>query len=241
MVGWAHQTNYQLVLPQVVKQHPLYAQNYHGLGLKPKNFTILDNGAAELGTPLPWNELIQIGLQVKAKEIVLPDVYMDAEGTKKLLIEWEEWYGRHLPVPFTYMAVVHGQSWQEWMGMIAWYSDKYWVDTLGIPRHLLETCGDSRIRVKLAALIEELYPGRFKLHMLGTNPEHMDEVVHLGRMDNIRGIDTSAPFVYAYSGHQLDCGKPFKRPEAYFDMRGILFDYALVETNVMILERWARG
>lgn len=237
--------DYHLVLPQVALEYPKYMDFYKKLGSK--KYMILDNGAAELGSPLPWNKIVQVGEVIGAHELVLPDVYMDNAGTKKAVQAWED-YDYHHDYPlsraeggrFNYMAVVTGEDFQECMKLVTWYENKKYITALGLPRHLVTTI-NATARATLAEMVNKLYPNRFELHMLGTNSHYMREVQLLGQLPYVRGIDTSAPFNYAYDGYRVDATREINRPKDYFDIRENVIDQQLIDTNITILNTWAYG
>jgi hypothetical protein len=243
MISSAQYTDYQLVLPQIVNQYPKYEDGYRHLTVR-GDFIILDNGAAELGSPLPWTKILSAARHVGANELVLPDVYRDPIGTKQAVQAWEDYDNSVTKLgtepKYKYMAVVAGHNYQDIMKLVSWYYNKSYITTLGIPRHFVETV-DARARIKIAYMINELYPDRFEMHMLGTNPMWMAELKEFKVLDFVRGVDTSAAFVYAYSGHRVDCGKCFTRPSFYFDLPEKVIDWTLVLENIKIMEEWING
>jgi hypothetical protein len=232
-------TDYHLALPQVALESNLYQVTYAELSFA-GDYIILDNGAAELGNPLPWDKIMEVSSFINPQELVLPDVYKDPEGTKKAVQAWEDYdhrgdIGRLRD--YKYMAVVAGATYQNCMKLVSWYANKPYINTLGIPRHFVNTIG-MRARIQLAGMIHDLYGDRFELHMLGTNPTWMEELKEFKGMHIVRGVDTSAPFNYAFHGSYVNSGRHFSRPTGYFELPASAFNTDVARTNIAIMKGW---
>ena len=88
------------------------------------------------------------------------------------------------------------------------------------------------------------YPGT-KAHLLGLNRTYPQDVAIAARdfRNTVSGVDTDAPFVWAYNGDEL--GKVvdinYQRPTLYFQMTADQFPVDLVNKNIRTLLEWARG
>jgi hypothetical protein len=240
-MAWTAVDNYHLILPQNWR-NPLHEQACAQRWLE-GGFFILDNGAAE-GLTFSQQEIVDIAWRYRCQEIVLRDVMNDAEATEKLVEEDIEFFGL---TSRSLMAVVQGKTVQECKELIDLYvlgMDAV-VNTIGIPRHLITTIGDGddAIRVSLASHIRRISQ-RVNIHLLGTCPDYITELKDFGktfRRLGVRGIDTSAPFVYAYNESWIGDGDVCVRPKDYFNMTQKYFDERLVQQNIDTLTRWVHG
>jgi hypothetical protein len=139
------------------------------------------------------------------------------------------------------MAVVQGTE----LRMLKYCVHKFAesrVDVLGIPRHTLTTTNNKSIRIEVANWVEQTYPGRFEIHLLGTNPEWLGEVAAVRKYaDHVRSVDSSLPFNYAIARKSLrDCRDVVHRPDYYFEedwSRRV--DVRLLQDNITTFMEWA--
>jgi hypothetical protein len=234
--------NYKLILPMHWNNQGHYEATM--LNHRRGGFTILDNGVAE-GMGVPFKEIQDLARRYCVNEVVLPDVIGDAEATRAAV---EAIMAQMDHTSWGYMGVVQGTSFAELRAMADFYGGLqggWGVQCIGIPRHLLSTIGEEDIRYQLASYIRSR-DSRIGIHLLGTNPECMSELRHLGelfRSIGVRGVDTSAPFVYAQAhvASWIGGGNTIKRPEDYFDLSRGDFDRAVLAQNLDTLVRWVHG
>jgi hypothetical protein len=187
---WMLETNYQLLLPShfgIGNYNEVVAQC-----AERGDYIILDNGAAE-GLPIDDAEdLYDVARKYRATEVVIPDVYGDMQGTL------EKFKGWAFNESFKHMAVVAAQNVDEALTLIDAYLNEPLVDTIGLPRLLLETCNASIRYYLVGYLSDHMETTGVEVHLLGTYPGFMNELHGLEVFANagVRGIDTSAPFVY---------------------------------------------
>jgi len=234
--------NYKLILPMHWQDQGHYDATM--LNHRRGGFTILDNGVAE-GMQTDFMELQNIARRYHVNEIVLPDVMGDMSATKEAVeavreqISWND--------PWGYMGVVQGTTFSDLCALADFYGSMqggWGIQCIGIPRHLLSTV-DPDIRYHVARHIRS-QDSRIGIHLLGTNPEHMDELRRLGdlyRGIQVRGVDTSAPFVYAQAHIASWIGgmNVIKRPEGYFDLKRSEFDRTVLIQNLDTVVRWVHG
>jgi hypothetical protein len=138
------------------------------------------------------------------------------------------------------MAVAQGQTVRELEQCIEMYVDLDTVNTIGIPRLIMDSLGKTA-RLDLAAWIRTKYGERFKIHLLGTNPLWVKEVYYAAKYHPyIRSVDTSLPYNYAIAGEKVDdTNVVVKRPAGYFekDWRPLL-DLGLVTHNEQVMKSW---
>lgn len=211
LLHYTNNTNYQLVLPQVLRADPSYAAHYTRSDL---GFKILDNGAAE-GALASVEELFRWAKAISADEIVVPDVLHDLHGTVNAARNFEM-YTASYP-DYGYMAVAQGQSITEVIQCIDRFGELDYITTIGIPRHLVDK--GSQTRASLAEYTAKTLPDR-SIHCLGMNVRDTMEVERLAKTGVVRGVDTSMPFFLGMWGFDLrrdNCAGAY-RPTNYFQM-----------------------
>jgi hypothetical protein len=204
---------------------------------------ILDNGAFE-GEPVPDDRLMLLATSSGLlDEVVVPDVLGDVVGTLEKVRQFESVVksaGAHAPKH--YMGVVQGETYTECVECIEQLTEYSYITTLGIPKHLLATVGPKEIRLMLAAYIEERYKRRLSTHFLGSSPIWPSELREAARF-NVRSMDTSMPFVFAYYNQRIQDDISFscmERPPKYFLQPKSAFNNVLWD-NISIMRRWASG
>lgn len=237
--------NYQLLLPQLwdkVERRQSYTEAA-ALNHRRGGFTILDNGAAE-DAPYDWDELLKLARRFHVNEVILPDVLGDAEKTKAAVdaVFEDTW---HPTNHFGLMGVVQGQTTEECCDLIQHYLGMQGrtLTSIGLPRCLIRTLGVDQARYLLARFIRDRDES-IAIHLLGTSPVYIYELRDFGkhfRALNVRGVDTSAPFVYARAGEYIGDGNCRSRQNGYFDMERKEFPRKLLDMNIDALVRWVHG
>lgn len=229
-----YETDYQLMLP-----HLTHIDTYASSFVEAKargDFVILDNGEAE-GIDITPAKLFEIANEFHVDEVVLPDVIGDAEGTiakgKEALRQLSS---GNIHFGGQVMVVAQGKTINECYMCIDAFRGYDGVATIGIPRHLLSIHGGARY--VLTKYIHDVHRGRFQVHYLGTNALNVREVMGSasGYVGPVRGVDTSAPFNYAYACERIDSGAVVRRPQGYFKM-GRRLEH-LVNHNIEVLKDW---
>lgn len=226
-------TNYQLLLPQCLSNRR-YRFAYRRARRR-GSYMILDNGAAE-GVEVEPDLLLHHAQDMMVNEIVVPDTIGDVDATLQQAARFRKGVGTECK--FNYMGVVQGTTWQECLECIAGFASFSYITTLGIPRHLLDISED--FRANLVDFIRGRYEGRWQIHLLGMNRKYTNELISFGRTYrtyDVRGIDTSAPFIYAMSHIPLTRhGEVLQREENYFHRSIDATD--LVYINLTIMKDW---
>lgn len=227
-------TDYQLLLPQLFTD-PKYTRAYLR-ARRDGDFMILDNGIAE-GYASNQHELHTRARQLMVNEIVVPDTLGDMETTVLQAKQFEAC----ARAEFRYMGVVQGQSLSECYTCIRAFSDMPYIRTLGIPRHLLTTINQDA-RALIVAFVRRNFGWRFAVHLLGTSRDYMKEFENYSQHyqdQGVRGVDTSAPFVYALAGATLYDNIRTERPDDYFDCT--IEDGNLARINIQLMKGWTYG
>jgi hypothetical protein len=226
-------TNYQLVLPEHLSNK--HYQESYMMARRNGDYLIMDNGAAE-GNLLSPGELRSMSLGLMVNEIVVPDVLGDMYATLTMA---KQFFQFGVDSRFKYMGVVQGQSFDECCACVeAFHADQGNITVLGIPRHLIMTCHRQNIRSELALYIKRTHP-QYQVHLLGTSPAYIKELKDYQEqfhVAGVRGVDTSAPFNYAYHAKSMLNGEHAGRPTNYFDI-GLPTTQAL-DYNIQLLKTW---
>lgn len=238
--NYALQSRFHLALaiPDLMDHRP-YCELYRRAS-RLGDYVVLDNGAAE-GTPVDNTTLVHYANLLSASEVVLPDVMFETSLTVKAVKSFLANDQYSLGPLVKYMGVVQGNSWSKLLKCVDEYS-KMAVKVLGIPRHLLTTCGRPAIRIDLANKIEQEYGSRFEIHFLGTNVAWLAEVECIGKYaPHVRSLDSSLPFNYALAGRKLErTGQLVLRPSNYFDVdHSTGINRELLRNNVQTFLNWA--
>lgn len=236
--SWALRSNFHLALAQV--SNPYYSRAYEDAS-KRADYIIVDNGAAE-GTPVGDFKLYYQADRWGANEVVLPDVMYDGEATvarmKRYKVNLRD--SAYLFEKFRYMGVAQGRSLDEVKCCIDAFAEMRYVQTVGIPRHLITTLKSRFIRLALAEWIKRVHPNRFEIHFLGTNPSVPSEIYRAAiETPWVRSVDTSMPFNYAIAGVALSMTAPaIGRPQNYLiEMQNMA--PGLLRQNIITMQRWA--
>ena len=190
---------------------------------KEGSFCILDNGVIE-GNPMPIETIIKKALLIGADEIVLPDAYKDASKTikmvgaaiKTLVIH----YGAH-NWPFKLMVVPQGETKEIWLECAKILLEEYgeYIDTIGIPKHLIDTADNRDARLfAIHDLAEMVDLEGFEIHLLGCWKTPLEVLTiakasEQGIIPTVRSCDSAIPYVYARHGLRFsDDDRPDKDP-----------------------------
>ena len=157
-------------------------------------YKIMDNSIIELGSAFSMEQLIAEARKCRANEIILPDVYRDAQATiqrAKDSILWLEDHG--CADEFRLMAVAHGRDLAEVAMSILAYKNMPRISVIGIPK-VLSTFDLNRI--KIASYARNM-TGK-EVHLLGcwyTLGEYRYK-----DLSDIRSTDTCLPSILAKTG-----------------------------------------
>lgn len=234
-------TQYQLMLAQLTGFDE-YNYVYKTHCKDGSQFVILDNGAAE-GSLVSDHQLIDVALAFMPNEMVIPDQMGDRLGTQAAARQFlnslelrKETNPELDEIPLMY--VIQGEDFEDFVKSAIWAAEKEWINTIGIPRHALTTCGRADARAALADMLWGITPKL--VHLLGANVDYPFELMDNVWTENVRSTDTSMPFNYAYAGKKIRRGNFAVRPEEYFTQPATHFSPDLVDYNVDMFRRWTR-
>lgn len=232
-----------MALAPLVISNPEYANTVRtlsALGMR----VILDNGANE-GQILEPDKMADVARDVGAHEVIATDSLHNAEETIVAVKQAVRSYGLRLgDADVMAVAQADGLSstvMSDLRRCVAEYSPITRIRTVGIPRHLV-TLKHKSVRIDLANWIEETFPGRFKIHLLGTTPVWLKEVTMARRYaPHIRSVDTSLPYNYGLRGLLLDTEprEQVWRPATYFtDSHANHRSMYAIERNEVTMLHW---
>lgn len=177
---------------------------------KEGSFCVLDNGVIE-GKPMPFAECVHRAELINADEIVLPDVYRDNHGTYEAVKEAIDYYVQNdmFDNRFRLMVVPQGNSMEDWLDCAVNLLNDFGthISTVGIPKHLIETCNERDGRLIAISNLYERFPDlhEWDIHLLGCWKTPLEVLVcakasEQGIIPHIRSCDSAIPYVYARNG-----------------------------------------
>jgi len=244
-------TNYQLMLPQLMSDHN-YVKHYRPLTKRSDQYVILDNGEAEGQNRFGSAQLVGMAIYAEVDEVVIPDIMRDQVETLNRMEQFfkdiydlrNDAFGPRQVAKLNFMGVAQGKTLQEVKDcidiMVELHGER--LHTIALPRHLIDTTGDMDVRVTLADYMHHNFPDH-QIHCLGAAPTYNKEMLVLGQLGMVRGMDTSMPYNYAYQGIEIDSDPEWRvqRPPRYFSRPARSFDNALLHHNIGVMKRWASG
>ena len=204
-------------------EYEVYTEFYKNR--KEGSFCILDNGVIE-GSPMPIETIMDKAEIIKANEIVLPDAYKDKNKTidmvddamRKIAARFE---GNQIK-PYGLMVVPQGDSMDSWLICAEHLINKWGdhIDTIGIPKHLIDTCGERDARLFAISNLADLNPNlsQFNIHLLGCWKTPLEVLTiakasEQGIIPRVRSCDSAIAYVYARNGLRFsDDDRPDKDP-----------------------------
>lgn len=187
---------YHLVLADRILIDDKYAAYYQNKAAE-GNFMIVDNGAAENGESIPFNNVLEAANLVNADEVALPDVLKDREATTALHYDWYD------KVPaINRMVIPQADSIMNWLACLEDMMDVFDFRTVGIPKHLDDYIGGR------TSILEEItrrgWQEDLNFHLLGCHNAPLKEIRDVyKKFPWVRGIDTAAPFAYAQANQSV--------------------------------------
>ncbi len=177
---------------------------------KKDSFCVLDNGVIE-GKPMPFEKCVHRAELINADEIVLPDVYRDNHGTYNVVKEAINCYIQNdmFNNRFRLMVVPQGNSMEDWLDCAINLLNDFgiYISTIGIPKHLIDTCNERDGRLIAISNLWERFPNlhEWDIHLLGCWKTPLEVLVcakasEQGIIPHIRSCDSAIPYVYARNG-----------------------------------------
>lgn len=170
-----------------------------------EGYVILDNGVIE-NAQVTMEELVAKAALIGADEIILPDVYKDAKATYKRVKESLQWLDTHEHGDFKIHVVPQGSSMEEWVKCAAVLIHNFGmsIDTIGIPKHLIDTCQNRDARLVAIKKLYDICPelDYYQIHLLGCWKTPLEVLMiakasSQGFIPEIRSCDSAIAYVYA--------------------------------------------
>jgi len=167
------------------------------------DYIILDNGVTELGRAMPTEDLFYTARMMQVNEVVLPDVFDDAEGTIESTLTALEVLDKEVgPWHPRFMAVVHGKTWEEWEHCYRVFMEEPRIRTIGLPKVMTRNFGDRVYALRRVARMPRLSGKEY--HCLGVWDDPFEILKLADEHPWIRGIDTSYPVMSGVNGVPID-------------------------------------
>jgi len=200
------------------------------------DYVILDNGCAEAQL-VDGLTLVKFATQIGAHEIVAPDVMDDAERT----FELTRYFLKEYPDALDYniMGVLQGEDMEQRATLARAFDKIDAITTLGIPKVHIRRAG-SEMRHRIVEWVLEMFPGRFKIHLLGLSRHYPTEIRDQDFPSEVRSVDSALPYKLAEDGIRM-AGRfvqHSKRRTSFFTkFAGV--DQELLLQNIATFKQWA--
>jgi len=201
-----------------------------------KKYKMLDNGLFETGEACPFDVLIEAAKDIKADEIVLPDVRDKSKETIKRAKECLRSMSREDRKRFKVMVVCQAKTANQQIRRYPDYA-RLDVDVLGIMRPLKRHIIDRAVSMRWLQVATKFDVTK-EHHFLG-----LDDPTELKLVRGIRSVDTSWPVRYGFVGKYLRIAKSMpKWLTPKIDFEQVLPEYILkrAQQNAEVLQEYAK-
>lgn len=187
-------------------------------------FVIMDNSAVELGYPQPFPEYYELAERMGVSEIMLPDIFQDAEATitaAEDALAWlrtvsPHWAGHIMGIP-------QGKTQLEWMQCAANLKKFREITTIGISYRYDELWNGRENATYL-------FGNDVFIHYLGCKADPLIDVFPVLRAGRVRSVDSAGPSIYAKHGMEWNPNVP--RPKRDVDFLTDNYDTELLKRNI---------
>ena len=240
--------DFLLVLPHLCKK----SSKYFKFVKTSTKYKILDNGTAEFGKPINPKQLLKLGEEIKANEIVAPDVLYNGQKTLEMTEEFFKYIvAKNYDKLFNFMVVPQGNTFTEWQdcfrGLISYPVFNY-TTTIGLSKFSVVSafkhvtmCNEITANRQTALTYIRMFlkhsgfeQFRFQFHYLGMGS--FQEIT-----DNegiVRSIDSAYPILLAKNGvyirHSREPRPP--TPSHYFFTKLSDGEKELAINNISVLK-----
>jgi len=231
--GWLGR--YHLLLAHDVIDH---AEEYEDIfDVQSQYEIILDNGAYELGEPMPAADLHDAAMIVGAKYIALPDKLKDTRATMTLAEEGSRAFlaiDKH--PPYGMLAIPQGNNLDEFTTCVRALAGLFNVKAWGIPRVVGDAIGTRESAIRWV----NAYTGNQPIHLLGFTNDFRDDIVCC-RIPRVVGIDSTEPIRLGLEGKELNLTKPIAPgPRGSFWTDEVEVNNQVIK-NIQIMDRLLNG
>jgi hypothetical protein len=217
MIESEHINDMHLLLYHWAKQYPEYLKFYS----ESKKYKILDNSFYELQKEIDYDDLLKVAKQIRADEIVAPDIMFEFQKTKKLIEDFLPLVPKGLKV----QAVVCGKRKQELQKCFEYLNNNERIDVIAISKH-----GQIKFHGEPIVLMRNLDYYRTRKMFFEYAQVFAEKPIHfLGMNDyrefftpTIRSIDTKW-LAKEVTGEKIDIDTDFRTVDKWFLMKGNQF------------------
>lgn len=211
------------------------------------NYTICDNSAFELNTPLSAPEVVNAASLLRAQEIIAPDSFGSGKGTIQATTDFIKYLdGEGYLGKFRIMGVVQGANVPDWINCLLHMRDNKHIDVIGFSyvgcKHFASDLANARIGAVNVAVHENHGNLKKPIHLLGmgSNPT---ELLAQRNVPTIRSCDTSLPVVQGLYKNKLHpstglVGPKLSRPDDYFNTTADKEQMDSIVHNINIMKQW---
>ena len=239
-------TDYSLCLAHILRNDSRQMVYYKERSTRVDDYTILDNGAYELGRSLPFEHVLEVAKEIEPDEIVLPDVFLNAKETAtealigyRLFLEEIEW-----AADINVMVAPQGQNLTEWLQCLDALVGTIHPDVIGIPIVYESMMGRGVLIKEVMRYVGGDLYYQPEIHLLGWDGDLYKLSCYARDFPLwIRGIDSAKPFYYsmAYNPILLNQGSSRSRPDDYFDLLPEMLDQKVLAENISLFYSAAEG
>ena len=221
--------HYHMCLAHLVAQNDEYAQFYRDMSDSGK-FVLMDNGAAE-NSQLEVGELLGLYERIRPTEIVVPDTLCDSKST---LEKADQFISQHGDLPYRFMAVPQGKTYEEWCACATTMLERYKrINTIGVSKFLNIATDDPYIRFAASRHVEaeaERLGMDVDIHLLGCDegPSIVNDIQM--EVPSVRGCDSAFAYIATQAGIVISSST--QRPEGEIDFIGGDYKLGLIENMV---------
>ena len=202
-----------MILAHLCKNNKDYL-DYYNKTQKFREFTLLDNGAAE-ASQINDEALIEMVKAVKPTVVIAPDEIFDGEKTIEKTNAFITKIKAAVPM-VKLMAVPHGKTEEEYINTYRYFDENPNIDWIGVSKFVNVKPFTDRITCFLK-LMENKIQFNKPIHVLGCN--NPVEISFVNKIGAVKSIDSCIPYLYKDQEIPLDnsISKRLDTPHEFFD------------------------
>ena len=195
-------------------------KDYKKYFMQTKDYVLLDNGVAE-NILIPNEELVNLAIEMKVNELIIPDVIGDYHKTKEQREDFlNKYYDKLLRNNIKIQTVVQGQNIKEYVKCLNEIENDDRIDIIGIPFRM-NYCYNKNLTKEENQCFNRLnflkiYITKKPIHCLGCNlPIEIRGIKELN-LDNVRSIDSKIMARYGINNQIFDWNDKVKPEKKLF-------------------------
>lgn len=213
-------------------------------------YTICDNSAFELSTPLSAPEVVKAASIFKAQEVIAPDAFGSASDTIRSTNEFIKYLEDSGNLgKFRVMGVVQGANAPDWVNCFLHMRENKHIDVIGFSYVGCKSFHPDLTTARITAthMATHSAGGDLKkpIHLLGVGGNPLELQVQK-TIEQVRSCDTSIPIVQGLAGDKLHpisglLGNKLPRPHDYFETNPTAEQLEAIIHNIKLMKTWAAG